>query len=321
MQTQKTTYRLRNWSEYNAALVRRGSLTLWIEEDIAQWWLTTDKSGKPGASPTYSDKAVETCLSLRLLLKLALRQSEGLVRSLMQMAGLCLPVPDYSTLCRRQKHLPVTLSVRPGQEARHVVLDSTGLKVFGEGEWKVKKHGAGKRRLWKKIHLSVDEATGEVLAVLVSEADTADGGQLPELVLQSQQVGGPIAQVSADGAFDTWANDAFLSQQGIVSTIPPRKGSKIGQHGNCKKAPLQRDQNLRKIRRLGRRRWARESGYSRRSLVETHMMRQKRILGSALSSRCAVRQAVECRLRCLVLNGLTHLGMPDSYPVSVAKTG
>ena len=321
MQTQTTTYRLRNWREYNASLVNRGSLTLWIETDIATWWLKKDKSGKPGASDTYSDRAVETCLALRLLLRLPLRQSEGLVRSLVQMARLSLPVPDYSTLCRRQKHLPVTLPVRPGQKARHIVLDSTGLKVFGEGEWKVRQHGAGKRRQWRKLHVSIDEATGEVLAVRVTEAETADGVQLPELVLQSQQVGGPVAQASADGAFDSWANAAFLSQQGITATIPPRKGSKIRQHGNCKKAPLQRDQTLRAIRRLGRRGWAKASGYSRRSLAETHMMRQKRILGSGLSSRCAVNQATEGRLRCLVLNRLTHLGMPDSYAVSVAKTG
>jgi hypothetical protein len=321
VQTQTTTYRLRNWREYNASLVGRGSLTLWIEEDIAQWWLCQDKSGKPGASHTYSNRAGETCLSLRLLLKLALRQSEGFVRSLLKLAGVALPVPDYSTMCRRQKQLPVSLPVHPRQEARHILLDSTGLKVFGEGEWKVKKHGQGKRRLWKKIHLSVDEATGEVLAVLVTQAEAAEGAQLPELVLQSQQIGGAVAQASADGAFDTWANDAFLSQQGITATIPPRKGSKIRQHGNCRKAPLQRDQNLRTLRRLGRRGWAKESGYSRRSLVETHMMRQKRILGSGLSSRCATRQAVECRLRCLVLNRLTHLGMPQSYPVSVAKIG
>jgi hypothetical protein len=319
VQTQTTTYRLRNWRDYNASLVKRGSLTLWIEEDIATWWLTMDKSGKPGASQTYSDRAVETCLALRLLLKLPLRQCQGLVHSLMQMASLSLPVPDYSTLSRRQKHLPVSLPVRPRQQARHIVLDSTGLKVFGEGEWKVRKHGPSKRRKWKKIHLSVDEATGEVLAARVTEAEAADGVQLPELVIESQQSGGPVAQASGDGAYDSWANDAFLSQQGIVSLIPPRKGSKIRQHGNCRSAPLQRDANLRKIRHLGRRGWARESGYSRRSLVETHMMRQKRILGSGLSSRCEVSQAVECRLRCLILNRLTHLGMPQSYPVPVAK--
>ena len=190
MQTQKTTYRLRNWREYNAALVGRGSLTLWIEADIATWWLSKDTSGKPGASRTYSDKALEVCLSLRVLLRLPLRQCEGFVRSLLDMVGLSLPVPDYTTLSRRQKQLPVRLPVRPSPRARHLVLDSTGLKVFGEGEWKVKKHGKGKRRQWRKLHLSVDEATGEVLAVLTTEAEAADGVQLPALVQESQWAGG-----------------------------------------------------------------------------------------------------------------------------------
>ena len=314
---QKPTYRLRNWKDYNASLTRRGSLTLWIEEDIATLWLCTKPSGKPGASRAYTDRAIEICLSLRVLLGLPLRQTEGFVGSLLCLAGLSLPVPDYSTLCRRQPSLPVALPVRPREraQARHVVLDSTGLKVFGEGEWKVKKHGKAGRRVWKKIHLSVDEATGEVLGVLVSAGNAADGPLLPALIEQSQQTGGAIAQASADGAYDSWDNDAFLTEQGIVSTIPPRKGSKIRQHGNCQAEPLQRDQNLRQIRQKGRGQWRLESGYSRRALAETHMMRQKRILGAALLGRKQSNQSVECRLRCAILNRLTQQGMPHSYPV------
>ncbi len=263
---------------------------------------------------------MEICLSLRLLLRLPLRQTEGFVRSLLCLAGLSLPVPDYTTLCRRQRTLRVRLPVRPREyaEARHLVLDSTGLKVFGEGEWKVRKHGVGKRRVWRKLHLSVDEATGEVLGVLVTDGDAADGPHLPALVEQSQQTGGCIAQVSADGAYDSWANDALLSERGIVSTIPPRAGSKIRQHGNSRQKPLQRDANLRHIRKQGRSAWARQSGYSRRCLAETHMMRQKRLLGASLWGREAWSQTVECRLRCAVLNRLTQLGMPDSYPTTVS---
>lgn len=232
--------------------------------------------------------------------------------------GWSLPVPDYTTLCRRQKSLPVRLPVRPSEQARHVVLDSTGLKVFGEGEWKVRKQGVGKRRVWKKLqkklHLSVDEATGEVLGVEMSEGDAADGPYLPSLVQQSQQTGGPIKQASADGAYDSWDNDRFLTERGIISTIPPRAGSKIRQHGNCHTAPLQRDENLRGLRRLGRSVWAKVSGYSRRCLAETQMMRQKRLLGACLLARTEAAQRIECRLRCAVLNRLTQEGMPDTYP-------
>ena len=318
MKTPKTPYRLRNWRDYTASLERRGSLTLWLEEGVAQWWLSEEKSGRPGASRAYSDKAIEACMSLRVLLKLPLRQTQGFVRSLLCWGGLSLPVPDYTTLCRRQRSLVVRLPVRPREQARHIVLDSTGLKVFGEGEWKVRKHGrsGGRRRVWRKIHLSVDETTGEVLAVQMSEGDAADGPLLPSLVKQSQESsGGEIEQTSADGAYDSWDNDAYLSGQGIVSTIPPRRGSKIRQHGNCKAAkPLQRDENLRWIRQKGRREWRLESGYSRRALAETHMMRQKRVLGAALLGREERNQSVECRLRCAILNRLTQQGMPDSYP-------
>jgi hypothetical protein len=216
----RSAYRLRNWRDYTASLERRGSLTLWLEGDVARWWLSRETSGGPGASLCYSDKGIEVCLSLRVLLKLPLRQTQGFVRSLMCLAGLSLPVPDYTTLCRRQRRLSVSLPVRPREQARHIVLDSTGLKVFGEGEWKVRKHGKGSKRVWKKMHLSVDETTGEVLAVCLTEGEAADGPLLPSLVRESQQSGGKIDQTSADGAYDSWDNDAFLTREGIVSTIP-----------------------------------------------------------------------------------------------------
>ncbi len=288
-----------------------------MEEDLADWWLSQEKSGKPGASRSYSDKAIEACLSLQVLLKLPLRQTQGFVRSLMCLAGVPLPVPDYTTLCRRQRSLRVALPVRPRAVARHIVLDSTGLKVFGEGEWKVRKHGKAGRRVWKKVHLSVDEATGEVLAVEMTDGDAADGPYLPCLVQQSEEAGGRVQQASADGAYDSWANDRFLSERGIVSTIRPREGSRIRQHGNAKARPLQRDENLRAIRRWGRSAWAKASGYSRRCLAETHMMRQKRLLGACLLGRTEEAQRIECRLRCAVLNCLTQQGMPDSYPSRV----
>lgn len=286
-----------------------------MEEDIASWWLWDEKSGRPGASLCYSDKAIEVCLSLRVLLQLPLRQTQGFVRSVLCLAGLSLPVPDYTTLCRRQRTLGVCLPVRPRQQARHIVLDSTGLKVVGEGEWKVRKHGKSGRRVWRKMHLAVDETTGEVLGVCMTDGDAADGPLLGPLLRESQQSGGSIAQASADGAYDSWDNDAFLTEQDIVSAIPPRRGSKIRQHGNCKAKPLQRDENLRWIRQKGRGQWRIESGYCRRALAETQMMRQKQILGSALLGRDKQNQAVECRLRCAVLNRLTQQGMPDSYPM------
>lgn len=324
MKKQRTEYRLRNWSQYNRSLVNRGSLTLWIEEGIEAKWLPAEATGKRGASPTYTDLAITCCRSIGLVLKLPLRQSIGLVRSLFERAGIALPVPDYSTLSRRSRTLAIDLGVPRSEHSagpRHLVIDSTGLKVYGEGEWKVRQHGVGKRRTWRKLHLSVDADTGQILACQMTEGDAADGPLLPSLVEQSREVGGDnVATASGDGAYDSWENDAILAKQGIEALIPPKKGSVIRQRKQAGVAPLPRDERLRAIRALGggnfeygRRRWAKASGYSRRSLVETAMMRQKVILGSSLRSRLAASQQCECLLRCRVLNVLTSLGMPDSY--------
>ena len=254
MTTKTTEYRLRNWNQYNRSLVQRGSLTLWIEEGIQDKWLHDNRTGKPGASPLYTDFAITICRSLGIVLRLPLRQSIGLVGSLFALAKLDLPVPDYSTLSRRSRELAVDLCVRRSElpaGPRHLVIDSTGLKVYGEGEWKVRQHGVGKRRTWRKLHLSVDADTGEILAALMTEGDAADGPLLPTLVEESAKVGGKVDTARADGAYDSWENDAFLAAQGIVALIPPKKGSVIRQRKKAGVAPLPRDERLRAIRALG----------------------------------------------------------------------
>lgn len=313
-----TTYRLRNWHQYTNALKQRGSLTFHFADDVTQGWLNPNKTGKPGASDTYSDLAIQACLSLKVVFRLPLRQAQGLVQSVLGLLGLDLPTPDYSTLSRRQSALAVPLP-RSGSrdEPIHVVIDSTGLKVFGEGEWQVKKHGASKRRTWRKLHLGVDEATGEIVAIVTTEADVADGTAFAPVLAQVQ---GPLRQCSCDGAYDWWEIWEAIAARGAIATIPPRTGAVIRQHGNCHAPPLPRDQVLRFVRRHGLHRWKEQSGYSRRSLAETTMMRQKVIFGPSLSSRSLARQAVECRLRCALLNRFTALGMPDSYAVSTVST-
>lgn len=312
MTTKTTTYRLRNWSDYSTALIGRGSLTLWIEEETLSAWRHHEKTGCRGASRTYSDVAIQTVLTLGIYFRLPLRQSQGFVLSLFSLMGVELPVPTYSTLSRRRENLSVALPRLSSRrdEPVHIVIDSTGLKVFGEGEWKVRTHGKAKRRVWRKLHLALDADTGEFLACVTTEGSAADSPQLPALL---EQIEGKMDQASLDGAYDSWKVYELLEERGATVTIPPRAGSVIRQHGNVKAPPLQRDQNLREIRRVGKRRWAQESGYSLRALAETGMMRQKRILGGSLSSRSLGSQGVECRLRCQVLNRLTSLGMPDSY--------
>ena len=307
-----TTYRLRNWNQYTNALKQRGSITFHFAHDVTDGWLNPNKTGKPGASPTYCDTAIQACLSIKILFRLPLRQTQGFVQSVLGLLGLDLPTPDYSTLSRRQSHLAVPLPRSLSHdEPIHVVVDSTGLKVFGEGEWQVKKHGASKRRTWRKLHLGVDEATGEIVAAMTTEAHVADGTAFPDVLAQVQ---GPLSQCSCDGAYDWWAIWEAIEARGALATIPPRTGAVIRQHGNCKAAPpLPRDEALRAIRQGGLRRWKQQSGYSRRSLAETAMMRQKVLFGAGLWSRTLARQAAECRLRCALLNRFTALGMPESY--------
>lgn len=309
--------------------MNRGSLTLWIDEEVIRGWKHPVKTGKPGASKTYSELCITACLSLGLVMKLPLRQCCGLVASVLSLMGVDLRCPDPSTLCRRRGGLGVDMGVKASpssegrpSEGRHIVVDSTGLKIYGEGEWKVRKHGVGKRRTWRKMHLSIDADTGEILACLMSEGDAADGPLMKELVEASERAGGTVKRAAGDGAYDSWDNDEYLARKGIEALIPPCKGSKIRQKQQRGVDPLPRDERLRAIRRLGggdfeygRRRWALASGYSRRSLAETGMMRQKVILGPGLRSREEPSQRVECLLRCRVLNKMTGLGMPDSYAV------
>jgi Transposase DDE domain len=190
------------------------------------------------------------------------------------------------------------------------VIDSSGFKVYGEGEWTVRQHGWRSRRTWRKLHLAVDEATGEIVAAVASTADVSDDEAVPELLGPAP---GPVRQISADGAYDKRRCYEAIEECGAKAVSPPRRAAKIWQHGNSGDPPWQRDENLRAIRRHGRRRWKRESGYHRRSLAETAFFRMKTVFGSALRARDFPQQATELFIKVAALNRMTHLGMPDSY--------
>ena len=308
----KPPYRLRNWSQYNQALVQRGSLTVWFSEDVLdQWYYQGPK--QRGAQWIYTDLVIETALTLKAVFRLGFRQSQGLLASMLTLLEVERTVPDYTTLCRRQKSLSVDLgTIRSGQ-ARHLVIDSTGLKVYGEGEWKVRQHGWSKRRTWRKLHLGVDEATGEVVAMVLTDNATDDAAMVPELL---DQVEDEIAAVGADGAYDKDKVYRALIPRQIAPIIPPRRDARIWQHGNCKAPPHPRDEALRYIRRHGRKKWKRDSGYHRRSKAENAMYRFKTLFGSSLWARTMENQRVEARIKSRVLNRMTTLGMPESYAVA-----
>ena len=308
----KPIYRIRNWKQYNDALVLRGSLTLWVDQETLQAWRYRGPAQR-GAQFLYSDLAIQCVLTLRAVYHLPLRATEGFARSILGLMGLDLDVPDYSTLCRRAKTLPITLP-KVAVGPLHLVIDSTGLKVYGEGEWKVRQHGHSKRRTWLKLHLAIDPATHEIRAAMVSEPGVTDAEAVPDLLAQEE---GPVEAVEADGAFDRRGVYEALERRGARAIIPPRRDAKIIRHGNSAGPRLARDENLRRIRKIGRAAWKVESGYHRRSLGETAMFRMKTIFGGGIASRSPERQAKEVGIRCRAMNLMTHQGMPVTERVAV----
>lgn len=306
------SYRIRNWSEYNAGLKQRGSLTFWIDQSALEGWIEPYLSGQPGASNQYSDLAIVTMATVKAIYQLAGRQCQGFLASIFALMAIELPVPDHSTLSRRMGKLEVSLPVLPKQGARHIVVDSTGVKVYGEGEWKTRQHGVGKRRTWRKLHVGVDEATGEILAAVVSTNDVHDGEVLDDIL---EQIEADIEQVTTDGAYDHSHCYEEIAERGAKAVIPPRKDAVIWQHGNCKAPPHPRDENLRYIRKHGRKKWKRDFGYHRRSLAETTMFRFKVIFGGNLTTRKFDNQAAELFIKCAALNRMIQVAKPDSYEV------
>lgn len=309
----KTLYRVENWPEYEKALVQRGSITFWLSEDFERVWLYTGEKQR-GSQYDYSDKAIEIMLTIKEVFHLSNRSVEGFVRSVFVMLDLPLPVPDHSTLSKRGKTFHVRLP-RKTNGSLNLVLDSTGLKIYGEGEWKVRKHGYSKHRTWRKLHVGADPDSGEIQVAVLTGNNTSDDAVVKEMLEQIEQT---LLSCAADGAYDKHkVYDALNAHSPDVEIlIPPRKNAHIWQHGNSKAQRLKRDENLRYIRKYGRQQWKDDSGYHIRSFAETIMFRLKTIFGDKLSARLLETQSTQALIRCLALNRLTRLGMPESYPVA-----
>jgi len=303
----KRQYRIRNWKEYNKALVRRGSLSLWVDTRSLSTWLDQDHPPRRGRRSLYSDAAVLCALTLREVYSLPLRSTQGLVCSLLHLLQLDLPAPHYSTLSRRAARLQVTLPrLKPGP--LHLVVDSTGVKVYGEGEWKMRLHGKEKRRTWRKLHLMIEHTTHEVVSLSITDKDVLDRAQVPSLL---KTVEGEIREVLGDGAYDFEVCHAAIHKRGARAVIPPKKGARLRGTSHFK----DRDEAVCRLREVGKDQWKKEAGYHRRSLVETAMMRIKTLFSQRLKAREWRRQETELRIRCAAMNRMTALGMPQSCAV------
>ena len=303
------SYRTTNWPAYNAALKQRGSLRIWFDPEME--WLAAPQ-GRRGRPATFSDAAIQTCLMLKALFGLPLRQTTGLVASLLKLAKLDWPVPDFSTLCRRQKDLAVTVPYRPSTGALHLLVDSTGIKAMGEGEWSCRKHGASRPRQWCKLHLGIDAETLEVRAIEVTGSRVGDGPMLPRL-LEQIPPDEPIETVTADGAYDTRVCHAAIAARQATAVIPTRRNGRPWKETTP--GAQARNDILRTSRRFGRAIWRNWSGYHRRSLIEAKM-RCMKLLGERLMSRTSSRQTAELQIRAALLNRFTALGTPETRRVA-----
>jgi hypothetical protein len=310
---QKALYRVKNWSEYEKALVQRGSITFWMSEDFEKTWLHTGEKQR-GSQFDYSDQAILVMLTVKEVFHLSNRGVEGFVGSLFRIMEIDLPVPDHSTLSKRGKVLKVNLPKKPSQNL-NIVMDSTGLKIYGEGEWKVRMHGVSKRRTWRKLHVGANPADGEIQAVILTKNSVSDDAAVEGLLEQIEQ---EIVNFAADGAYDKRKvyDGLHAHSPDVKILIPPRKNARIWKHGNTKAERLKRDENLRSIRKQGRKEWKKDSGYHIRSLAETTMFRLKTLFGDQLSARLLETQTTQALVRCAALNKMTHLGMPQSYIAS-----
>jgi len=304
----KARYRVANWPEYDAALVRRGSLTVWFTEAaVAAWYAPA--TGERGGQPVYSAIAIETGLARRLVFHQPLRQTEGLLRSIAAVLGIKIAIPDHTTLSRRGGGLTILPKRIDRAEPLHLLIDSTGLKIYGEGEWLDQKHGIRSRRRWRKLHLGVDADTHEIVAVELTPDDVGDVSEIPALL---DQIDAEVASMTADGAYDGEAVYEAVAERHPSATviIPPR----VTSVADGTKA-TQRDRHLAVIDEHGRMAWQRRSGYNRRSLVETAMFRYKTVIGRRLQARTLSNQKIEAKIGCNVLNRMAGLGMPASARV------
>ncbi|QJF55354.1 IS5 family transposase [Aeromonas salmonicida subsp. salmonicida] len=295
----KALHPITNWPQYNRSLINRGSLTFWVDAEAMDNWFHQDHHGKRGRSQLYTDQSICTFLMLKGIFSLTLRATQGLLDSLFELMNVPLCAPDYSS------HSEGGLSAAPKGRITDLVIDSTGLKVFGEGEWKVRKHGAEKRRVWRKLHLAVDPVTHDIVAAEVSLENVHDAEVLPTLLNPLRR---KLGRVYADGAYDSKASHRLIARKGATACIPPRKNAGLWKKGHP------RNEAVQVMRKEGLAHWKKISGYHRRSLAETAMFRFKQLMAGQITLRKYNGQVGEVMAYVSAINKLNTLGLPVRKP-------
>ena len=306
-------HKVTNWPAYEAGLRQRGSLTVWFTDEAVAAWAAAPRTTR-GGQPFYSPLAILTALTLRAVFRLAYRQAEGLIGSIISLLGLTLRVPDHTTLSRRSSTLAVprpqlsNIGDADNAQPLHLLVDSTGLKLCGAGEWLVEKHGTRRRRAWRKLHLGVDAGTGQIAAAALTGKEVDDAAQIGPLL---DQVTGSTASVTADGAYDQDGVYADVAERHPDATVivPPRCTAVLSEQSATE--PTQRDRHLQCIDERGRMAWQQASGYNRRAKVEAAIGRWKQVIGDGLRSRIDKRRVTEVNVAVDVLNRMLELGRPS----------
>jgi len=308
----KDTYRVRNWKQYNEGLKRRGSLHIWISTDAFDP-IPPGTALRRGRPHRYSNTLLLTCLTVRQVYHLPLRACQGFLQSLSHLLHLRTPIPDYTTLCRRAATLQVDLAPLQQKGICDVAIDATGLKVYGEGEWKVRRHGFSKRRTWRKLHVVVNPGSGQVEAMALTPNSTDDGqvaAPLAEAVLRQH----PIDRLLGDGAYDKLkVRKPLHGRVGRLVFPPSVRAVKSKSKDEWQVA---RNEVLDQLEAKGRKAWKEAVGYHRRSAAETCMFRYKTLIGEKLKARRADNQGTEARIGCRLLNQLLQVAKPQSLKVA-----
>lgn len=311
----KTSYIPRSWNTYNKALVERGNITIWLGQDTLKGWFSKKRPGPQGGrQETFSDSAVLALMYLKSLYRMPYRMLEGFAKSLLTLMKHALPIPHFTRICKRSKKLDVPKQPR-GKKVTDIVIDGSGVKIYGEGEWKVEQHGKERKKKWKKIHVAIDPDTHEVILTDVTGRSKHDSQMLPGFL---ERIGGRIGRVYGDGAYDTRKCYQAILERGAEPVIPPRKTAKIWKDRG--KWAEWRNQAVRERRGLGLddeglSLWKKLKGYGIRSLVETYFSRFKRTFGDRAYSKMDQGIAVEIDLKTAVLNQFAQMGMPFCQPV------
>ena len=308
--TNKNTYRVKNWPAYNRSLINRGNLTIWFDEGSIAQWASTEKNGKKGRDQTYSDHAIECALTIRNLFNLTLRKTQGFLEGMKAAMNLPIEIPDYTTLSRRAGSLKINLGNINWNRPVNIVIDATGLKVYGEGEWKMRTHGKSKRRTWRKMHIAIDRETQEITSISLTESNVHDSKETKNLLSDLSN----IATVTGDKGYDNKNGYGPIAAKGARAIIPVRSGAAL-KRKNISWGDVERNRIVKETHRLGKDAWKYGSGYTKRVLVETAIGRYKQTNGARLHSKKLVNQQTEVRIGAKIINKMTHLGMPESYKI------